>query len=102
MSRKTENKHTAFGRTTHEKFYKADVKENVQSQNFEEDSHYDSENLEKHKNFGKVPSYIEKYKEELKQAKDKKEEEKAKALMPVGTRLMTEEERIKTLEELTK
>lgn len=33
-------------------------------------------------------------------AKEKKEEERAKAKMPPGTRLMTEDERVKTLEEL--
>lgn len=36
----------------------------------------------------------------MKAAQDKKEEERAKAKMPVGTRLMSEEERVATLEEL--
>lgn len=43
---------------------------------------------------------IEKYKEEMRIAQEKKDEEKAKAKMPPGTRIMSEEERIKTLEEL--
>ena len=37
---------------------------------------------------------IEKYKEEMKSAKDKKAELKAKAKMPPGTRLMAEDERV--------
>ena len=36
----------------------------------------------------------------MKMTKEKREIEKAKARMPPGTRLMTEEERIQTLEEL--
>jgi len=40
--------------------------------------------------------------EEMQDAKDKKADEKAKAKMPPGTRLMGEEERIATLEELQK
>jgi len=56
--------------------------------------------IEKHKNFGKVPSYIAKYKEEHKILEEKKEEERAKANIPEGTRQMSEDERIRTLEEL--
>lgn len=36
----------------------------------------------------------------MQMTKDKREEEKTKARMPPGTRLMTEDERISTLEEL--
>jgi hypothetical protein len=36
----------------------------------------------------------------MKCAEEKKEEARAKARMPPGTRLMTEEERVQTLEEL--
>ena len=56
--------------------------------------------IEKHKNFGKVPHYIEKIKTEMQQSKEKREEVRARAKMPPGTRLMTEDERIETLEEL--
>ena len=56
--------------------------------------------IEKHKSFGKVPGYIEKFKSEMKMTQEKREIERAKAKMPPGTRLMTEEERIQTLEEL--
>jgi hypothetical protein len=56
--------------------------------------------IEKHKSFGKVPNYLERIKHEMEMTKEKREEERAKARMPPGTRLMTEEERIITLEEL--
>lgn len=54
----------------------------------------------KHKHFGKVPHYIERIKTEMKMTMEKKLEERAKAKMPPGTRLMLENERISTLEEL--
>ena len=56
--------------------------------------------IEKHKSFGKVPNYLERIKHEMEMTKEKREEERAKARMPPGTRLMTEEERVITLEEL--
>jgi hypothetical protein len=62
------------------------------------DHEFDS--IQKHKSFGKVPNYLEKIKHEMELTKEKREEERAKARMPPGTRLMTEEERINTLEEL--
>ena len=55
-----------------------------------------------HKSFGKVPTYIEKIKHEMHMTAEKREEERAKARMPPGTRLMTEDERVMTLEELNK
>lgn len=58
------------------------------------------EQLEKHKSYGKVPQYLEKIKEEMKSTEERRQEERAKARMPPGTRLMTEDERISTLEEL--
>ena len=51
----------------------------------------------KHKHFGKVPHYIERIKTEMKMTMEKKLEERAKAKMPPGTRLMLENERISTL-----
>ena len=56
--------------------------------------------IEKHKAFGKIPQYLERIKSEMKTCAEKLEEERLKARMPPGTRLMTENERIKTLEEL--
>ena len=51
----------------------------------------------KHKDFGKVPSYIKKYEleREMKKEEMKKMEEMAK--YPKGTKLLTEEERLNTL-----
>ncbi len=56
--------------------------------------------IDKHKSFGKVPNYLERIKHEMEMTKEKREEERAKARMPPGTRLMTEDERVITLEEL--
>lgn len=55
-----------------------------------------------HKNYGKIPDYINKYKQE---AEDKKEEEKRREeelKYPKGTRMLSEEERLENLENLTK
>jgi phage-related minor tail protein len=54
------------------------------------------------KNFGKVPKYLEKYKEEAKAKEDAIAEEKARKMQhqPPGTRLLPEDERLKTLEDL--
>lgn len=49
-----------------------------------------------------MPNYLEKIKHEMEMTKGKREEERAKARMPPGTRLMTEDERIVTLEQLQK
>ena len=87
--------------TTEETF---EDKENVHQgdSNVEFTDSIQTEGLEKHRNFGKVPAYIQKYREEQKMTEEQKEEERAKAKMPPGTRLMTEEERISTLEQLSK
>eukprot|EP00347_Sterkiella_histriomuscorum_P013328 403365138 len=68
------------------------------NENFDHDA---KSEIDKHKNFGKVPAYIEKYREEQKLALEQKAMERAKALVPLGTRLMGEDERIRTLDELT-
>jgi len=55
-----------------------------------------------HKNYGKIPDYISKFKQE---AEDKKEAEKKQAeesKYPKGTRLISEEERIEMLDNLSK
>ena len=51
-------------------------------------------------NYGKTPKYIEKYKEEAKLRELTKEEERAAKHRPVGTKILPEAERIKTLEDL--
>lgn len=56
--------------------------------------------MDKHKNYGKVPQYIEKIKDEMAVQKEIKKLEKEKAKLPPGTHMMSEEERIQTLEEL--
>jgi len=48
------------------------------------------------------PYSIEKYKEEMAEFKARREEEMAKAKLPPGTKLMPEEERVATLDELVR
>ena len=55
-----------------------------------------------HKNYGKIPNYINKYKQE---AEDKKEAEKRKeeeSKYPKGTRMLSEEERLENLDSLNR
>ena len=53
-----------------------------------------------HKDFGKVPKYLAKYKEEAEALAQKRAELKAKKALPKGMRQVSEEERVSTLEEL--
>mmetsp|Transcript_5202 Transcript_5202/g.4779 ORF Transcript_5202/g.4779 Transcript_5202/m.4779 type:complete len:129 (+) Transcript_5202:712-1098(+) len=53
-----------------------------------------------HKNYGKVPKYINKYRVEKEEENFRRRIEEEEAKIPPGTRLMGEEERLKTLEEL--
>lgn len=53
-------------------------------------------------NYGKTPKYIQKFKEEAKQKEDARLEAKAARNRPPGTKVMAEEDRIKTLEDLKK
>ena len=57
---------------------------------------------EKHKDFGKIPNYIKKYEmeRELKREELKRKEEESK--IPKGTKLLSEEERLATLNGLIK
>ena len=55
---------------------------------------------EKHKNFGKVPEYIKKYEQEREKEKQEQMRRKMELKYPKGTRLLSEEERIKTLNSL--
>ena len=56
------------------------------------------------KNYGKVPKYLQKYKEEAKIKEDAKVEAKKQAEIlrnqPAGTKLMPEKERLETLAQL--
>ena len=54
----------------------------------------------KHKNQGKVPSYLNKYAKEREEKQRQKELEAENAKHPPGTRLMPEEERVETLNDL--
>lgn len=53
-----------------------------------------------HKDFGKVPKYLAKYKNEAEILEQKRAELKNKQKLPPNTRQIPEEERIKTLDEL--
>lgn len=53
-----------------------------------------------HKDFGKVPKYLAKYKEEAEALAQKRADLKAKKALPKGMRQVSEEERVATLEEL--
>ena len=55
---------------------------------------------EKHKNFGKVPEYIKKYEQEREKEKQEQMRRRMELKYPKGTRLLSEEERIKTLNSL--
>ena len=53
-------------------------------------------------NYGKTPKYIEKYKEEFRAKEDARLEAKAAKHRPAGTKVLAEEERVATLENLKK
>jgi hypothetical protein len=55
---------------------------------------------EKHKNFGKVPEYIKKFEQERENERQEKIRKKMEMKYPKGTRLLSDEERIKTLNSL--
>ena len=90
----------AFGRsTTQQTSVMSGPTEDVDKENTNSVNHIEMEDqatasIEKHKDFGKVPHYIEKIRSEMKMTEEKREEQRAKARMPPGTRLMTENERI--------
>lgn len=52
------------------------------------------------KNYGKVPNYLNKYKEAKDEAARLRMMEEERAKMPPGTRLMPEQERVETLNDL--
>ena len=51
-------------------------------------------------NYGKTPKYLEKFKEEARQKALQKEEERAAKYRPPNTKIISEDERVKTLETL--
>jgi len=53
-----------------------------------------------HKNFGKVPEYLQKYKTEVEEKKEQVKKQADEAKYPKGTRLLSEEERMQTLTSL--
>ena len=53
-------------------------------------------------NYGKTPAYIQKFKEEEKQKAAAKQEAKDAKKRPPGTKVISEDERIETLESLQK
>ena len=53
-----------------------------------------------HKGFGKVPKYLQKFKQNREEEMKQKEIEKELAKIPVGCRKLDEEERVKMLDEL--
>ena len=53
-----------------------------------------------HKNYGKVPKYIDRYNQERQDAIIERMVEEEKAKIPAGTRLMPDEERLETLKDL--
>ena len=55
---------------------------------------------DQHRNYGKVPSYINKYNKQAVQRQEDKAAAEAQALLPPGTRLMPEDERLATLLDL--
>ena len=57
---------------------------------------------QKHKNFGKVPGYIKKYEKERELEKQEKLRRLEEKKYPKGTKLLSEEERVKTLNALIK
>ena len=53
---------------------------------------------QKHRNYGKVPKYLEKYKNEADELAKKREELKAAKAIPAGMKQIDEAERVQTLE----
>lgn len=52
------------------------------------------------KNYGKVPAYLNKYKNQAVEEQKRKADELERSKHPPGTRLMPEEERLETLRDL--
>lgn len=63
-----------------------------------------TDNFEKlnYDNYGKIPDYISKYKQEVEEKKEAERRQAEEAKYPKGTRLISEEERLGTLDSLNK
>ena len=57
----------------------------------------EEKNDKKHKDYGKVPEYIKKYEIEREQQKEERKKQEEASKYPKGTKLLSEEERISTL-----
>ena len=57
----------------------------------------EEKNDAKHKDYGKVPDYIKKYEIEREQQKEEKKKQQEASKYPKGTKLLSEEERVSTL-----
>ena len=57
----------------------------------------EEKNDTKHKDYGKVPDYIKKYEIEREQKKEEKKKQEEASKYPKGTKLLSEEERVSTL-----
>ena len=57
----------------------------------------EDKNNKKHKDYGKVPDYIKKYELEREQEKEEKKRQEEASKYPKGTKLLSEEERVNTL-----
>ena len=89
------------------KIYKNYVKENIQliSDNKIPQKKYVDINdipVNKHKNFGKVPEYIKKFEMEREFERQEQIKRREEMKYPKGTRLISEDERVKTLNSLIK
>ena len=89
------------------KIYKNYVKENIQlivDKKIPQKKYVDNSEVPevKHKNYGKVPEYIKKYEMEREFERQEKLRRKEELKYPKGTKLLSEEERVKTLQNLIK
>lgn len=89
------------------KIYKNYVKENIQlivDNKIPQKKYVDNSEAPeaKHKNYGKVPEYIKRYEMEREFERQEKLRRKEELKYPKGTKLLSEEERVKTLQNLIK
>jgi hypothetical protein len=72
----------------------------VDREDLKENLNNDNRTPNTHKNYGKVPKYLQGYKKDADLLAKQRAELQEKKKMPPGTRLVPEEERVKTLEDL--
>ena len=89
------------------KIYKNYVKENIQliaDNKIPQKKYVDNSELpeNKHKNYGKVPEYIKRFEMERELERQEKIRRKEEMKYPKGTKLLSDDERIKTLNSLLK